>query len=78
MPDPIPRQHLPAFVPFEDREVVQIVASAEEANRLQGYLRSRDCYLYEIPATGDDLPTYGIGLSDRALAAAERESRAAS
>lgn len=78
MPDPFPRPHLPAAITFKDREVVQIVASAVEADRLQTHLRSLDCYLYEIPLSGDDLPTYGIGLSDRALTAAERASRAAS
>lgn len=74
MPDPTPRLHLPAWIDFEGREVVQIVASSAEIDQVQGFLRSRDCYLYEIPTSDGGPPTYGIGVSDREQTARGRRA----
>lgn len=63
--DPTPRPHLPEAVDFGDVPMVGIVATPAEANRLQGYLRAHDFYLYAVPTSDGDLPTYGIAAVDR-------------
>lgn len=60
--DPSPRPHLPAPVQFDGANIVQLALTAQAAEMIQGYLRGRDLYLFPVE---DDLPTYGVGISDR-------------
>lgn len=70
--DLIPRPHLPEPITVESGAIVQIVATPAQVEVLQGFLRGHDLYLYAMPTSDDDLPTYGIGMADSPMDRAAR------